>query len=209
MTGSDPRGDGCWPDIDGISPDIIRDQIDGDARLFLALLRRLVDDFADVRAMVATMDGATIATFGNRMHKLKGAAATLGAIAIADHAARAEAASEMGDLAECARLAAAIGSALDALRDSIAEAEAQPATGLARDEIPPSSLDHHGQADLRELARLLRQQSRAGLRLYDTAEPALRQLLGGEAARILRAHIDNLRFADAAKVVEGLARTTR
>lgn len=198
-----------WPMIDGISPEIIREQIGGDARLFLRLLRKLASDFSDTRTMSTAADIGAIEGFGQRMHRLKGAAGSLGAMRIFDLAGLAETAAAAGDLAEFARLAGAVDAELDALRASLAEVKTLPAARAPSTSINQPDRDERGALDLDGLALLLRRQSFAALRSFDAVEAELHGLLGDDTVDALRDHIDHLRFQAAADLLERIARERR
>jgi HPt (histidine-containing phosphotransfer) domain-containing protein len=80
-----------WPDVAHIDSTIVREQIGGDTQLFLRLLNGLVESYSDINVSVIGGYG-TYRIFAGRMHKLKGAAATLGATRICELAAQTEAA---------------------------------------------------------------------------------------------------------------------
>ena len=168
-----------WPEIDGISPANVRDQIGGNARLFLVLLRKLVEDYADLREP-ASQPTETLAALGSRMHKLKGAAGTLGATAIFE-------------------LAAALAAELAVLEGRVANAE-EAARSKAPEDFPPA--DRPGRADLDDLARLLRGQHLMALSRFEAMRRPLIGQFGADRVSVLRDHIDNLRFAAAADLLE-------
>ena len=187
-----------WPEIDGISPANVRDQIGGKARLFLVLLRKLVEDYADLREP-ASQPTETLAALGSRMHKLKGAAGTLGATAIFELAAAAERAAAAADCDGFGRLAAALAAELAVLEGRVANAE-EAARSKAPEDFPPA--DRPGRADLDDLARLLRGQHLMALSRFEAMRRPLIGQFGADRVSVLRDHIDNLRFAAAADLLE-------
>ncbi|MBS0353592.1 MAG: PAS domain S-box protein [Proteobacteria bacterium] len=90
----------AFPDIDGIDTASVSRRLLGDRALFLSALTRLRDEFSNVvdeiRTMLAHND---LDTARQRMHKLRGGAGNLSAMAVAKFAARLETVYEGGDAA--------------------------------------------------------------------------------------------------------------
>jgi CheY-like chemotaxis protein len=192
----------AWDEIDGIDTVDARSRCGGDAVLFRSLLQRLLIEYADVGVSVAggAMDDGALATFGQRMHKLRGAAGILGAKELERRAAAAEAACTAGSVADAASLAAVIGGLLARLRESAAPA-VRPVHADATSRVNVTGLEPHL---LIELIRLLRQQSLSALDGFNAMAPALQFGLGDEDFQIARDHMDNLRFGAAAAALERL-----
>lgn len=191
---------GVWPEIEGIEPDTLRAQIGGDAKLFMQLLHNLIDNYADVSPMAASVEADSVATFCVRMHGLKGAAGTLGARKLFDLASLAEAIGLAGDLPEFRRLTSAITEELSRLGVAIAKAEATTEAEASRT-APPKPAKGEG-LSLHHLANSLRQQSLAALNDFEAAGGQLDTALGKALADTARAHVAQLRFRDAATLLD-------
>jgi len=190
-----------WPEIDGVDSTDVREQLRGDARLFLRLLRRLVADYADLDAVMGSEVSGVQQSLA---HKLKGASATLGVTKVFECARDAEQAAKLGDAALFRRHIKSAEAELDALRTKVA-ALAAP----TRQQADDSPATESGEPiDLLALADLLRTQSLASLRRFDALELRLNRLLGAEVGQMLRDHIDHLRFGAAADLIESYSRNT-
>jgi hypothetical protein len=135
------------------------------------------------------------------MHKLRGAAGMLGAKLIQDLAAEAEATASAGELELSAHLAARLAAEMQRLVLSAAPTiEAQrvataPALAVGDDELDPLLVV--------ELVNLLRQQNLAAADHFAAIGPQLQRRLGQVSYALVRDHVADLRFADAAQLLEG------
>ena len=189
-----------WPRIAGIDTIDAWDRLVGDWALFRSMLRRLLNEFADVGAENGAEndapDAATGATLAGRLHKLRGGAGMLGARRIAQLAGDAEAACRAQQPPHTARLLRGLGQHLQQLqRDA---APVLDALAVAPTDGAPQPLDP---ASLQSLLRLLRERSLAALDHFSAASAPLQRLLDPAAFERLRQHIDNLEFDEAAKVL--------
>jgi len=191
-----------WPEFDGVDSADIREQLRGDARLFMRLMRRLVADYADLGAAVVAADSEGWAAQQSLAHKLKGAAGTLGVTKIFDSARDAEMAAKARNLTAYRQLMARAEAELGALGGKVAAADAAVAALRPQPSDQPELPGDTEPVDLAAFAALLRTQSLASLRKFDALEPRLNRLLGAEAGEALRGHIDHLRFEAAAEVIE-------
>lgn len=190
----------AWPRIAGIDTIDACDRLVGDWALFRSMLRRLLNEFADVGAENGAEndapDAATGATLAGRLHKLRGGAGMLGARRIAQLAGDAEAACRAQQPQHTARLLRGLGQHLQQLqRDA---APVLDALAVAPTDDAPQPLHP---AALQTLLRLLRQRSLAALDHFSAAAAPLQRLLDPAAIDRLRQHIDNLEFDEAAKVL--------
>jgi CheY-like chemotaxis protein/HPt (histidine-containing phosphotransfer) domain-containing protein len=185
-----------WPKIEGIDSRILREQIGGDITLFAMLLHKLVDDFADVALIAANTTAETLDGHCTRMHRLKGASGTLGAMELFELASLAETIGGGGDVAEFRRLADAAAAELALLRERIDQADAERLLAGSAERTRGTSFDALA------LARSLRQQSLASLTAYEEVEEAVEALLGAANAAVLREHLAQLRFACAADMLQ-------
>jgi len=190
-----------WPEIDGIDSQDARDRLNDDFELFRSMLKRLLGEFADVTLPGGEGTGpAALALHAGRMHKLRGSAGLLGAKSIQRLAGEAEAACFGGDVALAGPLALDLACELHRLRES-----AEPAFQLRQtpaEEMPVQGADPLEAGALAELVGLLRQQRLSAMDRFKTLSPQLRgHLLKGEYERV-QEHLSNLRFSDAADILE-------
>ena len=189
-----------WPEIDGIDSEDARERLNNDFELFRSMLKRLLGEFADVALPQQVTDAGELATHAGRMHKLRGSAGLLGAKAIQRLAGEAEAACVGGDAALAGPLAEDLASELHRLRQS-----AEPAFQLRQapaEEVPMQGGGPLETGALAELVGLLRQQKLSAMDRFKTLSPQLRgHLRQGEYERV-EDHLDNLRFSDAANILE-------
>jgi PAS domain S-box-containing protein len=189
-----------WPEIDGIDSNDARGRLNDDLGMFRAMLKRLLDEFSDVTMPVPTHDRLALALQAGRMHKLVGSAGTLGATAIQRLAGEAEAAYAAGEADRATGLATTLAGLLQELRRSAAAAlAADPAE--TEKEVPPVGAGIEPQAVV-DLIELLRQQSLSAMDRFSSISRQLHSLLGKESYELVRNHVDNLRFNDAANALE-------
>ena len=190
----------AWPEIEGIDSEDARERLNNDFALFRSMLKRLLGEFADVALPGQASDAGTLATHVGRMHKLRGSAGLLGAKAIQRLAGEAEAACVGGDVALAGSLAEDLASELDRLRQS-AEPAFQSRQAPA-EEVLQQGGDPLEMSALAELVGLLRQQKLSAMDRFKTLSSQLRgHLRQGEYERV-EDHLDNLRFSDAADILE-------
>ena len=190
----------AWPEIEGIDSEDARERLNNDFELFRSMLKRLLGEFADVALPGQASDAGTLATHAGRMHKLRGSAGLLGAKAIQRLAGEAEAACVGGDVALAGPLAEDLASELHRLRQS-AEPAFQSRQAPA-EEVQQQGGDPIEMSALAELVGLLRQQKLSAMDRFKTLSSQLRgHLRQGEYERV-EDHLDNLRFSDAADILE-------
>jgi PAS domain S-box-containing protein len=195
-----------WPAIDGIDSTDARLRLCGDFGLFRSSLKRLLDEFSDVTLPAAVQDDAALSEHEARMHKLSGSAGMLGAKAIHQLAIDTRAACVAHELETAENLANALAVQLRRLRVSAApifEAARLQAelAEQAEQAAPPGEVLLEPQR-LQELVHELRQQNLSALQHFGDLEPQLRRHMGKDTFGVVREHMDNLRFLDAAKVLE-------
>jgi CheY-like chemotaxis protein len=188
-----------WPAIEGIDPADARELLDGDFTLFQSMLGRLVDEFSHVPVPSLLESPAVHAVHAGRMHKLRGRAGMLGARAIQHLAGEAEDACGRGDIARAALLAKQVIAQLKTLQENVARVT-EAYVPQAQPELP-SDAELAPQA-LSDLLTLLHQQSLSALDSFTSISPQLRRLLTKEVYEQVRDSINDLRFDQAAKVLE-------
>jgi PAS domain S-box-containing protein len=191
-----------WPAITGIDLTDARMRLCDDFGLFLSNLKRLLHEFSDVSAPSAAEPQA-LAAYAARMHKLSGCAGMLGANAIQQLAVDARAACLAGEGKRLERLAAALGTELQRLGQS-----AEPVLRTARSRTGDQQKAAGGTdailtpRHLSDLIEALRQHSLSALYRFDALAPQLRPLLGEKSFETVRELLDDLKFMEAAKVLE-------
>jgi PAS domain S-box-containing protein len=190
-----------WPEIEGIDAEDARERLSGDFGLFRAMLKRLLDEFSDISAPFSEPAPGALAAHAGRMHKLRGSAGMLGAKALQQLAGEAEAACAKGEDALAAHLVRQLAAKLQRLRQCSAAALAAPAQAEGDAAAPPGGDSLEPQA-LADLLGLLRQQSMSAMEAFTGLSPQLRQLMSRPSYELVREHIGNLQFNDAANVLE-------
>jgi HPt (histidine-containing phosphotransfer) domain-containing protein len=188
----------AWPEIDGIDAADVRRRMGDRLGLFLSLLKRLLKEYPDIR--VPSGAHRARACDSGRMHKLRGAAAMLGARTIQQLAAAAEAACLVGDADRAADLAAEVSAHLQRLRRSAAPALAQLRTVL--EAATPSASSAPAPQDFPDLVNLLRQQNLAATDRFSALTSQLQRLLAKRSFDLLYMHMQDLEFSDAADILE-------
>jgi PAS domain S-box-containing protein len=189
-----------WPEIEGIDSNDARVRLADDFGMFRAMLARLLDEFSDITTPALTNDRAALAVQAGRMHKLVGSAGTLGATAIQQLAGEAEAACVAGEVDRATRVATRLAGLLQGLRRSAAAALAEyPAE--TEEELPLFGAEIEPQVVV-DLIDLLRLQNLSAMDRFSSMSRQLQCLLGKESYELVRNHVDNLRFTDAANALE-------
>ena len=186
----------------------MRERLGGDVALFVALLRRMFDEFGPL----SKENGAlALDTHAVRMHKLRGTAGLLGAYALHAAAGIAEAAALAGDVPGTQHATQAAALAFDALAaatapllanvasalDDLAAAGAQAAQAAQAGELAPIDAP-----SMQALTRLLREYNLEALDHFEALAARLRQQLGDDGYQALRRSVDALQFDQAAKTLE-------
>ncbi|MFG6466261.1 PAS domain S-box protein [Roseateles sp. BYS87W] len=192
-----PPDRAAWLDIPGIDGPDARRRLGGDFTLFCTLLRRLLNDFADVPTAVP-LDRDELPRWTRRMHNLKGSAGTLGARELARAAQVAETACGQRNLPEADASFGPLAAQLQAL-----SAAAAPVLSTA--EAPVShSAEPLPAARLAHLLEQLDNGDLGALQLFAELGPALRQRLGAEAFAQVRDQMERLAFSAAAQALQPL-----
>ena len=186
----------AWPRITGIDTADAFDRLVGDWALFRSMLKRLINEFADIGAADGGPDPCPRDTLAGRLHKLRGGASMLGAKVIAQLAGDAEAACRAQQPERSARLLRGLGQHLQQLKRDAAPLLDTLAGAPCGDASQP--LDR---STLQSLIKLLRQHSLAALDQFSAAAAPLQRLLDAPAFERLREHIDNLEFDAAASLL--------
>ncbi|MDB4882145.1 MAG: multi-sensor hybrid histidine kinase [Gemmatimonadetes bacterium] len=199
-----PAAHAPWMEIEGIDTSDARARLSGDFDLFRSMLKRLLNEYADVTLPAVTVDPLGLAVHSGRMHKLRGTTGILGAKAIYQLAGEVEAACKAGDVDRVSRLTTNLAALLQRLHESAAptfsaawaQAE-QPGSGT-NGELEPHALA--------ELVDLLRRQSLSAVDRFSALTPTLRRRLSASTYELVRGHIDNLEFNHAATALEASQR---
>jgi HPt (histidine-containing phosphotransfer) domain-containing protein len=212
-----PVGDARWPQIDGIDGQEVAARLRGDLGLFKRMVRRLLLEFADLAdtAPVLAQDGLggddARAHLAARAHKLAGSAGVVGATAVAQLAARLEAALRDGAFAHVSPNEAGLAALAHAMRALVVAAQPLMSDDNVSDEPgdalsgPSGPLHQPSREFLLELARQLqRQQMEAAARCRAMA-PALQKILSPDRFRDLMTAMEEFDFASAAQAVRDAA----
>ena len=97
---------GTWPEIEGIDGEDARDRFADNATLFRSLMRIFLRDYACLAAPAEPLDGGALATQAALMHKLRGSAGQMGAVAVDRLASECEEACRAGDASRASLRAA-------------------------------------------------------------------------------------------------------
>ncbi|SFD14524.1 response regulator [Massilia yuzhufengensis] len=180
-----------WPVIDGIDTAQARRRFAGGSAMFGKMLARLLALCGEAgrMGMRVPRDRDALAAL---MHQVKGSAATLAALGLAESAARIESACRNGQ-------DDALPPALQDLGRLARRLEQAAAGFLARPEArrPPETAAPLGRAQLEALLQALRTQDLRALDLFQQLAPALEDAMGTEAARALAEQVHGLRFGEA------------
>jgi PAS domain S-box-containing protein len=189
-----------WPDIDGIDAADACARWCGDTPLFIAMLSRLFDEFYAIHFPADIEVPGEKSRFVRHMHKLRGGACMLGAKTVHALAGQVELACLSGDHAQALKLSGRLSSEILLISKS-----ARPV--IAAERIRADNLLLTGAVPvapslIKELNALLRKQSLAAVDSFRSLSPQLRQSMGPALYERVRLHIDNLRFEEAADLLE-------
>jgi len=164
------------------------------------MLERLLEEFTDLAVPALAQNPLALALHTRRMHKLRGSAGMLGAKAIQQLAGEAEAACAANETERAQALTARLCIELQRLNQN-----ALPALAAARAKAEELPLAGAGELELQlvaDLIGLLRQQSLSAMDRFNSISPQLRRHMTKDSYEIVRKHIDNLQFSDAALALE-------
>ena len=188
----------AFPDIAGIDRARAAQTLSRKRALFLRLLERFADEFADLveRVRHALAQGER-ETAGRWLHTLRGSAGTLGALGLMTSAEQLETAIAAGETELEARLAS-LGIELAALIEASApwRGAATTTTPAAPGSPPPPA------AWRQRLREDLRRHNMRALRRFDELQPVLMDALGEADTAALGRAIRGLRFGEALAVLD-------
>jgi signal transduction histidine kinase/CheY-like chemotaxis protein len=189
-----------WLDIEGVDTTDARERLGDDFNLFRSMLKRLLDEFADVAMPGVALQPGDLAAYAGRMHKLSGSAGMLGASAIQRLASEIEAASLEGGRNRVMPLATALSTHLQALRSAAAAALQDDPTQTGQSGwVSSVAIDPQALADFISMLRL---HNMSAIDSFNAQLPQLRRLLSQHSYDIVRGHIENLKFDEAARLLE-------
>ena len=195
-----PPSAASWLEIEGVDSPDARERLGDDFNLFRSMLKRLLDEFADNAMPGIAQEPEDLAAYAGRMHKLSGSAGMLGASTIQRLASEIEAVSLEGGLERVTLLATALSTHLQALRRAAAEAlrDDPNQTSQTVQEIS-TAIDPQALADF---IGMLRMHNMSAVDSFNSQLPQLRGLLSQHSYEIVRDHISNLKFDEAARLLE-------
>jgi PAS domain S-box-containing protein len=185
-----------WPDIEGVTTQDAFNRLAGDWNMYMGMLKLLLREHLNEAGTEAPKhDNEALLGLGRRMHKLKGAAGTLGLNAIFRLAAAAESACAAGDHRTAHEAANQVTEAL--LRTQVSAMPHFAKHAQAMD----ATLDTTGSPltlqDLEELRGLLRQQNMDALQKFETLQAQIKPLLSAADFEQLQNCMQELNFAQA------------
>jgi PAS domain S-box-containing protein len=187
-----------WPHVEGIDTADARTRLRGDADLFLSMLRRVFCDAADLATFqVQASDMPAKGPLAALLHKLKGAAGTLGATEVHDCASDAERACLAGRWDEALHLTNELAKKLHRLQRS-----AQPVMDRQAHVSPPAPLEEGAAMDapaLEGLLQLLRTHDLAAVDRFGDLYGSIRRRMGHEQFLFVNEQVANLQFGEAAR----------
>ncbi|MCB9496030.1 MAG: CHASE domain-containing protein [Fibrobacteria bacterium] len=196
-----PRGEDPWPDLEGFDMEDVRNRLSDDIRLFLSMAGRFPAEFRKSRVAVPAIRDEvwSRSSTSARLHFLRGSAALIGAMELAEASARAEDAVREGApvkevrarLREVVRSWKSTVRVLDDFRRStpVEEIPPHPANLL----VPPGEIE--------SLLSMLRGHDFAARDWMSRRRTGLDVLLSGKAREFEDA-VESLRYEDAARILE-------
>ncbi|QCB44795.1 PAS domain S-box protein [Hydrogenophaga sp. PAMC20947] len=200
--GVPPRSPLVWPHIEGIDSDAACRRLGGDQELFFSMLKRLLAEFATLDRNAAPVDAGELQALAAQLHKLKGSAGTLGAQAVERAAAMADKACRTQQVDQVGHLLADVVEELNHLRQAV-----QPC--LAAHEAQVGGEASQGctsvePAEVEALVECLLSNDLGAIDRVNAMATGLKHGLGNEGFAQLREQVNNLEFAAAASMLQGL-----
>jgi two-component system sensor histidine kinase/response regulator len=186
--------------ISGVDTKTALRRTGGNPKRYEMLLRKFAETKA-VDEIQAALAAGDMSTAQRAAHSLKGAAANLGVMAVAEEAAKVETAIETGNGVQSAldSLAGSLSSVLTAIRSALPiEPEARASASASADAA--SVLEH-----LTRLQRLLKSDDGEASDFILEAHPALSKVLSGAEISALSGLVGNFDFDGALKCLSGIA----
>ena len=191
--------------IAGIDPERLLHLTQGDAELARRLLRRFLSDISDIPHLVET----DLAQGGNgsaaaRLHGLRGAAANLGALELAQQARELEEAILSAD-SRIAGYSTQLDACFKTLHQALTSylgvpAPSNPSAPSPATAVSTTTLDVNKFSQFRDALAANRPQP--ARRLFAELEPDFMALYGDQATQALAMALDGLRFAEALELLE-------
>jgi two-component system sensor histidine kinase/response regulator len=192
------------PAIAGLKMEAALQRVGGNAALMRKLLGRFVETQIDAMQRIAdAMDNNDLAAATREAHTVKGLAGNIGAVALADAAARVEQMLAQGTAEGRDEAIAAMGQELGEMvtRVSMALRGTAAAPAAAQAPVDPAALA----GEVREMARLLAQDDAEAVKLLDRVCPLLAAAGQGEPSRQLRRLLAQYDFEGALDELRGAA----
>jgi len=193
-----PAPQSTWPTVDGIDTLSAYARFVGDFDFYRALLCRFFRDYSYVARLGGLLGSTSLSEYADRMHKLRGSAAQMGAYTLDELAAQIEAACRVGDRESAVRGSERLAARFRKLQRDVQRA---PQLGIPHEVWLPEQAAMK-RTDLSRVAELLRAQDAAVLVEIEAVAPSLRRSLGEETYRAFIAYIECLRFPEAANALE-------
>jgi CheY-like chemotaxis protein len=192
-----------WPDIEGVNVQEAFQHMAGDWNMYIGMLKLLFrEHLNETNADHFVESGDSLVILGRRMHKLKGAAGTLGLNDVYRLSSAAEAACVAGDNAAALEATDQVDDALRRVQVSAAPHLTVQAQALETAlDVPSTPLTLQ---DLDDLRSLLHRQSLDALGRFETLRGQIRPLLKAAEFDALENCMQELQFAKAADLLAPL-----
>ncbi|MFO0684492.1 MAG: ATP-binding protein [Sandaracinus sp.] len=125
--------------IEGIDAKDLHERLGDDSVLVLTLLAHFRDETFGIRWPMGELDATSLEAHRADMHRLKGSAATVGAVEVAQRASALELACKRGDVEQVRALGTELRTRLEALRDAIGRATEPGSEGSVAEVAPRSA----------------------------------------------------------------------
>ena len=188
--------DATWPELVGIDSAIAVRRLSGDHSLLRSLLHLLLDEFGS-----RPWDPSDLEACASWMHKLKGSAGNVAAIALQQAASEGELLARRGERAGLESCIVSVRDQMSLLADGLAAWPRGAAEPSAEPSAEPTANAHAATA---RLIDLLRRQDIAALDAFEDARPALRRLLAPGDFEALKRHLDRLEFSKACPLLSAV-----
>jgi PAS domain S-box-containing protein len=198
-----------WPRLEGIDEADVSNRLSGDLELFASMLTRLFEEFDDLASpapatALLTQDPLAREALAARFHKLRGSAGLLGARALWQAAGHAEQVLRGSSPGEPEPAMEQLGAALRALQQSVGPWLSEMRPARASSALPPGEAATLDPAALTHLIHLLREQSLAAKPAFSALSAVLQTQLTAPEFERLQAAMAQLRFQEAALVLDKL-----
>ncbi|MEP6722402.1 MAG: PAS domain S-box protein [Variovorax sp.] len=196
-----------WPSIEGIDAADAVKRLGGDVPLLRSVLRRLLAEFGDLaRVSAASSKSESSTALSARLHKLHGSAGMIGAKAVGQLAADAQAALKSGERGRADPMLRALSGELHKLQMAakpfLDTEDGSAAGGVAAFAAGAATAVQLDPEDLALFIDSLRKQSLGAMALFDELAASLKVSLGGDRFESLHRAMQDLQFKRAIELLQ-------